>query len=333
MIKKNRNIFFVLLLLVFLSCEKAEKPYTLSPKGACRMLRVDLGSDYKKMAFVNIEDSSIYLADNKCWELAFDASIVGNLIYVNGGKYAFIANTGKTTFIPSLDYSSLIYSCDPSNGNVDSLAMKNWCNANNSSKQNVYAIDRGVDIALVENRFKQFIIRSVSDSGYWLTFSNYSGTDTTTIFIEKDHSKNLVYFNFENKGIVLNFEPEKTQWHFCFNQYAEIFDIAGKPTPYELTGVFINPSKIIVAVDSINEFEKITPELAKTFQYKNTRNTIGYDWKIYDQIAANYTIRKHVNYILQTIDSNRKQIWKLRFIDFYNNGIKGSPKFEYLRIE
>ena len=97
-------------------------------------------------------------------------------------------------------------------------------------------------------------------------------------------------------------------------------------------GIFINQTKIIVSVDSTTKFDLITPSYAKNYcKYANNRDVIGYDWKVYNFTTGQYVARTNVNYVIKSF--REEETYKLRFLDFNNNGIKGTPKFEYLKLE
>ena len=75
-----------------------------------------------------------------------------------------------------------------------------------------------------------------------------------------------------------------------------------------------------VAVDSINDFSNITSSNIQDYVFKTDRNSIGYDWKVYDGSTGIYSIVSPV-YIIETYNKD----YKLLFLDFYNNnGEKGT---------
>ena len=63
----------------------------------------------------------------------------------------------------------------------------------------------------------------------------------------------------------------------------------------------------------------------------NQRDVIGFDWKRYNFTTSLYETDLSKVYIVKT---QRNEFWKIHFIDFYNaNGLKGSPSFEFERIQ
>jgi hypothetical protein len=65
--------------------------------------------------------------------------------------------------------------------------------------------------------------------------------------------------------------------------------------------------------------------------YSNLRDVIGYDWKVYNFTSGQYVARSNVNYVIK--DFYTGDAYKLRFLDFNHNGIKGTPKFEYVQLK
>ena len=59
-------------------------------------------------------------------------------------------------------------------------------------------------------------------------------------------------------------------------------------------------------------------------------DVIGYDWKDFSLQTNTFTIFSDKIYLIKDASGN---LFKLRFIDFYDdNGIKGSPAFEFMRL-
>lgn len=334
MIKKLVRVYLIcfMSLLLASSCEKEELPLKLPPKGDSKLMVVSMGGNYEQQGFVNLEDSSVYLYLQDEWDLQFDASPAGRLVFMNTGKGVQIARTGVTSFIQNFEAAAYTYGWDQPSGHPDSLMLSFWCNASGKTNDSVYIIDIGSHLSY-EKRYFQFKILEVTDSCYIIRFANFAGTDTTTLVIPKDHSKAHVYFSFANGGKVLNFEPAKEKWDFCFLRYKTIFELENKQIlPYTVTGIFINPGRVAVAVDSSESYDKLTPNFVKTLGYSNHRDVMGYDWKVYNGNTSLYETRRQVNYIFRE-NTNPLSYWKLHFIDFYQSGVKGSPKFEFLKLE
>ena len=324
-----------LLPLFISSCEKIEKPYKLPPKPAedIKVIQLNLGENYESQVFLDIFDSMPIKSTLKCadWDLSFESKANGFRITLNGGTGVLIANTGKTKIERVNDPEYLHYSWDDASGG-DSLALINWCNHNMMSYDSVYVIDRGVQ-KQDPYRYYQFKILAVSPFGYLLEIGDIRGKNIKQIEVPKNPLKINTYFNF-GEGIpkVLDFEPNKRDWNFCFLRYRWIYYEFNPPLLYTVTGIFINNENISVAVDSTMQFEKITLKDLIPLDFHNRRDIIGFDWKNYDFLNGRYKTREYVNYIIKTKEV-QPRYFKLRFTDFYSpEGLKGSPKFELIEI-
>ena len=95
----------------------------------------------------------------------------------------------------------------------------------------------------------------------------------------------------------------------------------------------LNPYNTLALADSSTAFEQLSAGTALTQAagFSNHRDVIGFDWKKYDFTTGNYQADLKKCYLIRTQDN---EYWKMRFVDFYNtNGVKGSPAFEFERIQ
>lgn len=324
---KTQYSLITFIIILFCACEKEEPKITLPPRGNTTFMVIkNLGKDFEKQGFFNLKDSSIKLVDNNSWDLCFDASQYGHSITINGGMDMYAAKTNQYKFFKTNNPDTFNYKWDAPCGCIDSLAIHNWVQSNGK----VYILDRGA--FYTKDRHIQIKFLGFNFNSYQF---EYASTDNpeTSYFVElpKDTSKAHVYFSFTTKN-VLNFEPNKEDWDFCFVKYRHVFFETNPITKYVVRGIFVNTTKSVVAVDSSHTFEAITPNLAiKNFNYSNLRDAMGYDWKVYNFTTGQYVARPIVNYLIKNWHTN--EIYKLRFLDFNDNGIKGTPKFEYLLLK
>jgi hypothetical protein len=328
-----RNLYILLTIsiaIIFSSCEKEEKPIKLPPKGDATFMAITLGKDFEKQAFLNLKDSQITLVDINSWDLAFDASPYEYSIYLNGGMDMFAADTKKDNFFTTNNTDTFNYKWDAPCGCYDSLALSHWCYPDRNSKGNIYLIDRGA--YYTTNRFIQFRLIRVTPYNYEFQYMALEAPDKVyKVSLPKDHTKSKVYFSFTTPNTYINFEPTIQNWDLCFLKYRYVFYETSILTKYVVRGIFINTAKIAVAVDSTHTFEKITPNIAlNEFHYSNIRDVMGYDWKVYNFTTGQYNTRTQVNYIIRSYLND--DIYKLRFLDFNHNGVKGTPKFEYIQL-
>ncbi|MFA9214291.1 MAG: hypothetical protein ACEQSR_10660 [Candidatus Methylacidiphilales bacterium] len=321
----NKLAYFLLVItFVITACEKDEPTIKLPPRGNTSFIVVDsLGKDFDKQAFFNLKDSQITLVNINSWDLSFEASPFGYNITINGGMDMYAARINSRKFIKSNKPDTFNYKWDAPCGCYDSLAIKNWID--NDDK--IYVLDRGGYYKT--DRYYQIRFISVSPYDYkfeYATLDNPSAV--TSVILKKDPTKLNVYYSFTTPTTYINFEPKKENWDFCFLKYRYVFYENNPIVKYVVRGIFINSSKVDVAVDSVANFENITPSFTENCQYSNLRDVMGYDWKIYNFTSGQYVARTKVNYIIRNWHTHEK--YKLRFLDFNNNGIKGTPKFEYL---
>ena len=75
-------------------------------------------------------------------------------------------------------------------------------------------------------------------------------------------------------------------------------------------------------------FEKIDRTVAQNFKLTGQSDVIGYGWKVFT--GSIFKVQLQYNYIVQ---NQKNQLFKMRFVDFYDNrGTKGTPKFEFQRL-
>jgi hypothetical protein len=329
-------IFLGLLAALFTSCEKEEKPITLPP-AVGKKVSVDMGHDYAMQIYVNLNGDILSTIRNDAWDIAFDASPHGSAVLMNGGNNALIATVGLSQFKPIHEPSSLTWRWDSPGGQHDSIVLNNWHNRFGYTYDSVYLIDRGVQYT-TEERYYQFKLTYVDIYHYIIAVGDLSGEPLYEFIIEKDHSKKFVYFSFQDKGNYLNFEPNKADWDLCFLNYRWIYHEFSPPLLYNVVGTYINSDLLEVAVDSNGTFpfSAITPAHFNELSFNNRRDAIGFDWKVpvFGGATVLYRTRDYVNYFIRRKNFNEPELYKLRFIDFYNEkGVKGSPTFEIKRLQ
>lgn len=330
------NFFIAAIGLLLASCEKKDIPVTLPEKGKAFTDRVDMGEDYSDQVFYDFDKGQISLISPvNSWDLAFEASPAGFHIFMNGGKDMWVYNTHETdinavTTPPQIKSNGWAY--DEPCGLPDSTGVGDWTKVN---PKEVYIVK--LNTAYFQDTFKKIVIVDYSASSYKMMYSDLRSNDVQTITIPKDDKYNYSYFCFDDGGKITYPEPAKDSWDIVFTRYRHIYHEL-KNFPYIVTGVLLNPYKTTAAPDSISGFDAISTEKITSYTFSNFRNTIGYDWKSFPISAAQagatggkYTVNKNKVYVLKT---QRGQFWKLHFLDFYNsNGVKGSPTFEYERLQ
>jgi hypothetical protein len=325
--KLTTNILFIsVFAILFCACEKEEKPVVLPSKpDAVKLLLVNMGKNYTNQIFLNINNGQSTVIDNLSWDLAFDATASGVSIYQNSGKNVLTANSGKTQFTANPDLKTIQWAWDSPSGHKDSLALKGCVTSTGLVTDSVYIIRISSAVAY------QFRIKSITNSAYTIAVSDLENTWIKETVVSKDPTKTQVYFSFTNGGQYLNLEPQKNNWHICFLRYRWIYYEFNPPLLYLVSGVFINPQLVTAVQDSVVDFYAVNKTHCATKTFLSRRDVIGFEWKSPDLSNTSnvkYTIKQNYYYFIRE-NSAEQRLFKLRFLDFYNDqGVKGTPKFE-----
>lgn len=334
---KNRFLhiaLFGLTILFLASCEKPETPYKLPPRpdNPPRMLQVDLGNNYEQQTFINLIDSNFIkgVLNINEWDLSFDCKPDAHRVLMNDGKGVLIATVESHEFVHNLKPRDVKFKWDAASGG-DSVVINNWFDPKVYGKV-IYVIDRGVAAAANGNRYFQFRFVKGYLNAFNIEVASMNGEVIKRLEIVKDPTKNKIYFTFDHMG-VLNFEPNNTDWHFCFLPTRWIYYEYNPPLLYIVTGIHINPNLVTVATDSTMQYESIKKADVVGMNYEDRRDVMGFEWKIYDFTLGRYHSRKYVNYIFK-IKGASPVYYKVRFVDFYSKqGVKGVPRFEVSEIK
>ncbi len=304
----------------------------LPPKGTATHSRVDMGEDYLTQIYFNFESGTVVkTSDLYSWDLALESSAEGYHVFMNGGKNVLINPTGKTNFadVNSGNVTTTNISIDGAwkyddpDGLPGETATGEWKDGAGNCQVYVVASD---------STFYKFQLISVDDKEYTMKFGDLNSTTPQLITIPKNNAFNFAYFSCRNANHVVTPEPPKADWDVVFTRYRHIYkDLQN--FKYIVTGVLLNPDKMIGAKDSVSGFTKIGVTTLPDLIFVPNRDVIGFDWKSYDYNASNarYVVNPNKCYVIKNAKS---QLWKLHFLDYYSpQGVKGSPSFEYERLQ
>lgn len=317
--------------LLFASCEKIETPVPLPQKGEAEFGNVEMGEDYRDQVFFDFETGRVvHISEINSWHLAFDASVEGYNVFLNGGADVFVYNTGETDFskvtsAPAATSKEWVF--DRPSGLADSAAIKDWRSSGGLSKNEIYIVK--LNATYNPNNLKKMRLVAVTSKEYVIEYADLNEDIAHVVTIPKDDNYNYSYFSFDNGGNVLQPDPPKNTWDIVFTRYRFIYyDLEN--FPYMVNGVLLNPYKTKATKDSTYSFDTLEGQVILDLNYSNHRDVIGFDWKVYNFTTERYDIAKKYNFVIQ---NRNGQYWKLRFLDFYNKqGIKGSPSFEFQRV-
>lgn len=319
------------------SCEKKETPVDKPP--VTETVEIPLGPQYESQYYFDLESNEVVkVASRFDWDLAFESSAEGYRVFINGYKFMFAYNTGRTNFDSTYTYNQLLRRWDEPTGELNKTAFGEWGMVEGSGssyigKGNVYIVDRGVDFNLNPVGYQKVLINSLSEGVYEISFGGLNSTQRTNFSIPKADGYHKVYMSFDNGGQIVNVTPPKADWDLLFTRYTHVFyePLPGFPPtdtlPYQVVGVLSNhQSGVEVATLVSADFASFTLADAAPLTYSNFQNAIGFEWKNFTLNDENYVVDSERLYIIKTVEGN---YYKLRFVEFYNNaGVKGYPTIE-----
>lgn len=329
-IKHLRILLILISILVFLSsCEKKETPIPKRETGKLTIGIIPMGIDYANQFYYNLKENKVIKdIDRMSWDFGFETRKEGWHVRINGAKTMAVATITDQSFEAVQSEKSLEWNWDASNGNQDSTAIGNW----KDNTTNVYIIDLGYRINGSKHGYKKVQFTSVTDETYEFKAANLDNSELKTYSIQKDAAYQYSYFSFTADKQV-EIAPPKAEWDLLFTTYTNIFysnDPNEDHLPYLVNGVLLNTTKVLAIRDFETSFDQINVKSATALSLSSNEDVIGYDWKVFSLDGGTYTILKGNNYIIQ---SGNDAIYKLRFLDFYNQkGEKGYPTFEFQQL-
>lgn len=319
--------------LFIVSCQKPDEPIALPKENGSQRVEIDMGEDYLDQLFFDFETNSIvYTSPILSWDLAFEATPDGYHVFLNGAAKVQVYNTHKTDIFSVNDDPKLPdnkWQVDAPCGLPDSTGVGEWM-MGGMSKKEVYVLK--LDPTYHQDTFKKIQLLAVTEDKYILQYSDLRNNEVKTITLPKNSNYNYVYYSFKENSVV-NPEPPKNTWDIVFTRYRIIYYYLDNFT-YPVTGVLHNAYNTSAVVDSTTKYEDVTATTLLGYNFKKHRDVIGYDWKVVKidraSSTATYTINKDKIY---TIKNRNGHYFKMRFLDFYKNGVKGYPTFEFQRIQ
>lgn len=319
--------------LSFVSCEKEESPVTLPPATGAQHGRVNMGEDYTTQVFWDLETNAVVKSSSgEAWDLSFEASTDGYRVSMNGGKGINLYNTHTTDFgavtalPPGMKETSWGY--DDSKGQPSGNYIGNWWTAATQTAAEEVFIAKVGDF----DYFK-FQPLTVSDAAYTFKVSRLEEAAGTVVTLLKEAGFNKVYYSFE-KGPVAQLDPPQAAWDLVFTRYRYIYrDYLGPGLdfPYMISGALLNPYKVTAGADSNVNFGDANLARAEAATFTNNTDAIGgFSWKTYDFDKGRYIINPRIVYYIR---NRNGKLFKMHFLDFYLNGVKGNPSFETERLE
>ena len=320
-----RILFYYVFVALFFSCEKKELPAPKYERGDVITSQVNMTSNYKNQIWFSLSENSIVSTNHKTdWDLAFECSASGTHIILNSSLGMRVYKTNHTQLLDVTDTIGVAINgiVDSPTGNLDSTAIGNW-----QTDNRVYIINRGYSETGQVLGYYKLKISSVSGSQFLFEYADMFGTAFYQGLVNKNQQHNFMGYSF-NTHQQLMVEPIKFSYDLCFTQYTHVY--TNPIEYYQVTGVLLNKHETRVIKITDKPFNDIVISDTIGRSFSNYRNSIGYDWKVFDFNSNLFTVNAHYSYI---INDNKGFYYKLHFIDFYNSsGIKGCPTFEFKKL-
>lgn len=295
---------------------------------------VSLGSGYANQVWYSLENDEQGSSPKNNWDLAFGVSPQGSTIRTN-------FSTGVTLWVyPNGDTADW--------ATVDTSGISSWTSLDNSETSWYYgAFDMSADpnddfdlgwgyydlithyvwgdsvyvIKLGNGEYQKFWLERLASGTYYFRHATLDNNmDMSHSLAKADFSgKNFGYYSLQNHNSV-DREPATNTWDLTFTQYGSVIPGFGA---YNVTGVLHNVGVESVKVYPVNDVSSFIDHSSQTFS--EDINTIGYDWKSFNNTTFQYDIEDSTVYFVQDLDSN---IWKIVFTDF---GGSATGDFEFTK--
>ncbi|RYD59340.1 MAG: T9SS type A sorting domain-containing protein [Sphingobacteriales bacterium] len=152
--------------------------------------------------------------------------------------------------------------------------------------------------------------------GYTFRIAALDGSSDNTVNIKRstptDFKTRLwAYYNIAS-NTVIDREPSKTDWDMLFTQYVKkgIFGPSGLQV---YTGVLVNQNVMVAKVRKMGLDADTANYMNYMSLFTTKTNTIGDDWKVFDQPNMKYIVSDSTTYFIKTNDGAYHQLLFTRF--------------------
>lgn len=306
----------LLLLLLLGGCIKDEKAVAPHDAGAVVTATADMGEDYRWQIYYRLSTNTIVGRNLKTdWDLGLEAAADGYHVILNAARMTTAVQLSKTD-IGQVSWQDTTgfgngRKTDNAGGSLDSTAIGDW-----RGQDRVYLLGNN------EGAFYKVQFRSVSATAYKLRYGSLKETGIDSIEVSKDSLYNFGFVSLKDHKVV-QVEPPKDDWDLVFTGYTHFF--VQEQLLYSVTGCLLNRYRTSAVMDSTIDFAQITHNDLTRYTFSTQINTIGYNWKEYSFNSGSYVVFPRMNYIIH----DRSGVYfKLHFVDFNRDGIKGNPRWE-----
>lgn len=279
---------------------------------------ISTGAGYSNSVFYSLENGEVANVSNEDWDVAFNTSLLGADIRINGGRnvelYAY--PNGDTSDFMTVDTAGIsswtqLYNSSESwdegafNTNASGHPDYGWGVYNSTS--HFVTGDSVFVIKTLSGNYKKIIIQSLASGYYNYKYSNLdnSGMTSESIQLSTYSDKNYFYYSLDN-GTVVDREPVSGTWDFVATKY-----LAPQPQGgyYPSTGILMNRG--LKAREARNT--PVNTVLWSDFTEEEAIDVIGFDWKSFNMTTFTYDIESDLSYFVTDRADN---IWQVIFTGF-----------------
>jgi hypothetical protein len=291
---------------------------------------VFLGAGNQDMVFYNLQNGTKTVASNTDWHLAFS---IRNAQFPSNTLQGTTIRTNEANGVAIYEIPG--FTADSFSVNVDTTGYASWNRvydadsvldegAMNTGK-NISTFDYGWGayggspnhdvvgkkiylIMLPNGALKKFLVDELDrDTAWVIRYANIDNSDLQTVQFGKAAyaGKNFVYFNLSTNQLI-DKEPLSSQWDLLFTKYVALDVMPG--TAYSVVGVLANKGRTIYERANVPVSDNSYPAAV----FSPAMNTIGWDWKEFDNQTLTYSIADSLTYFVQSSNG----VHKLYFTDF-----------------
>lgn len=333
------NLLILLSAIMLTSCFSEDEVVTPQKPGDVETVVIEMLPEYTLQTWYSFEEGILSVNERNVWDLAMSTRPGDYTLWLNTSLFMYAAHTGIYDFETPVQTQGREWIFDESTGREGGNAIGRWWEESGKqyrANNEVILIDRGVDDDGISRGFLKIQPQIDPLTGeVTIRIAKPDGSDKREFAFPRDETRRFVTLSFDRGYSDPQIEPPADKWELLFTTYTTtLFTDIGEPYPYLVNGVLLNDTVVMAAPDTTRPFAQIDRAYAETLWLKHERDAIGYDWKDVngDVTSGNitYTVDSEKVYIVR---NRQGYLYKMRFIDFYNNqGKKGYPTFEFQRL-
>lgn len=269
-------------------------------------------------------------ADIYSWDLAFECRPGEFNILLNSAKGMAVYNTHETEFSKIYPEKEYDWNFDHPRGDVDKSGIGEWGDFefnNPQSYGDIYILHLGYDSNRRPLGMKKFKVHGFARGQYIVQMADLDNSNNFTRFVAKERNFNFSYLSLQDTGSVVEVEPPKQSWDLLITTS---IDSILRLSPYDLQlnddlalseSILVNRFRHEVALDTLNRFENITYFDIDRVGFSPYVNTIGNNWKVWNNTTFTYEISRANRFILS---DESETYYALEFLSYEKTSINGS---------